>query len=41
LMFPEEPIGLSASTAGNELRGNLAGRTDADADMITFQVTFR
>jgi long-chain fatty acid transport protein len=41
LIFPEEPIGLSAATPGNEVRGNLTGRTDADADMITFQLTVR
>lgn len=41
LMFPEEPIGLSATTPGNEIRGNLAGHTDADADMISFQLTVR
>lgn len=41
LMFPDEPILLSAATPGNEVRGNLVGRTDADADMISFQLTFR
>lgn len=41
LMFPEEPIALSAATPGNEVRGNLIGRTDADADMITLQLTVR
>jgi long-chain fatty acid transport protein len=41
LMFPDEPILLSAATPGNEVRGNLVGRTDADADMITLQLTFR
>jgi long-chain fatty acid transport protein len=41
LMFPEEPISLSAITPGNEVRGNLAGTTDADADMITLQLTAR
>jgi hypothetical protein len=41
LMFPEEPISLSAATPGNEARGNLAGRTDADADMVSFQLTVR
>jgi long-chain fatty acid transport protein len=41
LMFPDEPILLSAATPGNEARGNLVGRTDADADMITLQVTVR
>lgn len=41
LMFPEEPIALSASTPGNEARGNLVGATDADADMISFQLTLR
>ena len=41
LMFPEEPIALSAASAGNEVRGNLAGTTDADADMISVQLTLR
>lgn len=41
LMFPEEPINLSATTPGNELRGNLAGITDSDADMISIQITMR
>jgi long-chain fatty acid transport protein len=41
LMFPDEPIGLSAAAPGNAARGNLIGRTDADADMITFQLTVR
>jgi long-chain fatty acid transport protein len=41
LMFPDEPIGLSATTPGNEARGNLVGRTDADADMISIQLTMR
>jgi len=41
LMFPDEPIALSAATPGNEVRGNLIGRTDADADMISIQLTFR
>jgi len=41
LMFPEEPINLSATSSGNELRGNLVGTTDADADMISIQVTVR
>jgi long-chain fatty acid transport protein len=41
LMFPEEPIALSAATAGNETRGNLVGTTDADADMISIQPTLR
>lgn len=41
LMFPEEPINLSASRSGNELRGNLVGKTDADADMVSIQVTVR
>ena len=41
LIFPQEPINLSATTSGNEARGNLIGRTDADADMISFQLTFR
>lgn len=41
LIFPPEPITLRATTPGNELRGNLTGRTDADADMISFQLTFR
>jgi long-chain fatty acid transport protein len=40
LMFPDEPILLSATTTGNEVRGNLVGRTDADADMISFELTF-
>jgi hypothetical protein len=40
-MFPDEPILLSAATPGNEVRGNLVGRTDADADMISLQLTFR
>jgi hypothetical protein len=40
-MFPEEPIALSAATAGNETRGNLVGTTDADADMISIQLTLR
>jgi long-chain fatty acid transport protein len=39
LAFPKEPITLSASTPGNELRGNLDGVTDADVDMISFQIT--
>jgi long-chain fatty acid transport protein len=37
LSFPKEPIALSASTSGNEVRGNLSGQTDADADMISIQ----
>ncbi|MDZ4740740.1 MAG: outer membrane protein transport protein [Alphaproteobacteria bacterium] len=41
LIFPPEPIDLRATTPGNEVRGNLVGRTDADADMISFQLTFR
>ncbi len=41
LIFPGEPIGLSAATPGNAARGNLIGRTDADADMITLQLTVR
>ncbi len=41
LMFPEEPINLSAATPGNELRGNLRGTTDSDADMISIQLTMR
>ena len=41
LIFPQEPISLSAATAGNEVRGNLSGTTDADADMISFQLSFR
>jgi long-chain fatty acid transport protein len=41
LMFPDEPIFLSALTPGNEARGNLEGRTDADADMISMQLTFK
>lgn len=41
LMFPDEPIALFASTPGNEVRGNLIGRTDADADMISIQLKFR
>lgn len=41
LMFPDEPIVLSALTPGNEVRGNLEGRTDADADMISMQLTFK
>jgi long-chain fatty acid transport protein len=41
LMFPAEPIGLSATAPGNAARGNLIGRTDADADMISFQLTVR
>lgn len=41
LMFPDEPIILSALTPGNEVRGNLQGRTDADADMISMQLTFK
>ncbi|MEQ1755212.1 MAG: outer membrane protein transport protein [Micropepsaceae bacterium] len=40
LTFPKEPISLSAATSGNEARGNLAGVTDADADMISLQLTF-
>ena len=40
LMFPDEPIGLSAATPGNEVRGSLVGRTDADADMISLQLTY-
>ncbi len=41
LMFPEEPIALFASTPGNAARGNLVGTTNADADVITLQLTFR
>lgn len=41
LMFPDEPIALLASTPGNEARGNLIGRTDADADMISLQLTVK
>jgi long-chain fatty acid transport protein len=41
LMFPDEPIMLSGATPGNEGKGNLIGRTDADADMISLQLTFR
>jgi long-chain fatty acid transport protein len=41
LMFPEEPINLSSATPGNEVRGNLQGTTDADADMISIQISFR
>lgn len=41
LMFPEERISLSATTPGNELRGNLEGITDSDADMISIQITVR
>ena len=41
LMFPEEPINLSSVTPGNEVRGNLRGTTDADADMISIQISFR
>jgi long-chain fatty acid transport protein len=41
LMFPEEPVALGASSPGNELRGNLQGSTDADADMISIQITMR
>ncbi len=41
LMFPEEPISLRATTPGNELRGNLDGITDSDADMISIQLTMR
>jgi long-chain fatty acid transport protein len=41
LMFPDEPIMLSAATAGNEIKGNLAGRTDADADVVSIQFTAR
>lgn len=41
LVFPEKPINLSSATQGNEVRGNLSGRTDADADMISFQLSFR
>jgi len=41
LMFPDEPFLLSAGTPGNEVRGNLVGRTDSDADMISLQLTFR
>jgi len=41
LMFPEEPIALFASTSGNEALGNLVGRTDADADMISIQLKVR
>jgi long-chain fatty acid transport protein len=41
LFFPPEPISLSALTPGNEARGNLVGTTDADADVITLQFTFR
>jgi long-chain fatty acid transport protein len=40
LMFPDEPIGLSATTPGNEARGYLFGRTDADADMISVELNF-
>lgn len=41
LAFPKEPIALSASTPGNEVRGNLIGQTDADADMISIQIIAR
>ncbi len=41
LMFPKEPITLLASTPGNTVRGNLIGATEADADVITLQLTFR
>jgi len=41
LFFPKEPISLSAAAPGNALRGNLAGVTDADADVITLQLTLR
>ena len=37
LSFPKEPIALSSSTPGNDVRGNLVGQTDADADMISIQ----
>jgi hypothetical protein len=40
-MFPEEHISLRATTPGNELRGNLDGITDSDADMISIQLTMR
>jgi hypothetical protein len=40
-MFPDEPIMLSAATAGNEIKGNLVGRTDADADVVSIQFTAR
>lgn len=39
LVFPKEPISLSASTPGNEIRGNLEAITDADVDMISIQIT--
>ena len=41
LMFPDEPINLSAARSGNELRGTLVGTTDADADMLSIQITLR
>jgi long-chain fatty acid transport protein len=41
LLFPEEPINLIPSAPGNQLRGSLAGTTDSDADMISFQITVR
>lgn len=41
LMFPEEPINLSAATPGNEARGSLVGTTNADADMVSLQITLR
>lgn len=41
LMFPTEPINLSAATPGNELRGNLRGTTDSGADMVSIQLTIR
>jgi long-chain fatty acid transport protein len=41
LSFPEEPISLSASTPGNEIRGNLSAMSDADVSMISVQITMR
>lgn len=41
LMLPPERIDLSATTPGNELRGNLAGVTETDADVISVQVSLR
>jgi long-chain fatty acid transport protein len=41
LMFPDDPIALFAATPGNEARGNLIGKTQANCDVVTLQFTFR
>ena len=41
LMFPDGRINLSASTPGNEVRGDLVGITRANCDVFTIQLTFR